>query len=123
MRISDWSSDVCSSDLAHRTWLDRRHPAKAPLSDPRRAPGHLLGNGVRFGRAADVLAAGEGIETMLAPKSVLPDLPRIASLSANHLAALDTPPMLARLYVARERAAAGRLAAGGRHARGRGGRG
>ena len=34
-----------------RTWLDPRRPAKAPLADPRRALGHLLGNGVRFGAA------------------------------------------------------------------------
>jgi len=103
----------------HRTWLDRQRPEKAPLADPRRALGHLLGNGVRFGRATDVLAAGEGIETMLALKSVLPDLPMIAALSANHLAALDLGPMLARLYVARDRDAAGRLAAERLHARGR----
>ena len=103
----------------HRTWLDRQRPEKAPLADPRRALGHLLGNGVRFGRATDVLAAGEGIETMLALKSVLPDLPMIAALSANHLAALDLAPMLARLYVARDRDAAGRMAAERLHARGR----
>ncbi len=103
----------------HRTWLDRQRPAKAPLADPRRALGQLLGNGVRFGRATDVLAAGEGIETMLALKSVLPDLPMIAALSANHLAALDLAPMLARLYVARDRDAAGRMAAERLHARGR----
>ena len=35
----------------HRTWLDRIRPDKAPLPDPRRALGHLLGNGVRFGHA------------------------------------------------------------------------
>jgi hypothetical protein len=103
----------------HRTWLDRQRPAKAPLADPRRALGQLLGNGVRFGRVTDVLAAGEGIETMLALKSVLPDLPMIAALSANHLAALDLAPMLARLYVARDRDAAGRMAAERLHARGR----
>ena len=103
----------------HRTWLDRQRPEKAPLADPRRALGHLLGNGVRFGRATDVLAAGEVIETMLALKSVLPDLPMIAALSANHLAALDLAPMLARLYVARDRDAAGRMAAERLHARGR----
>ncbi len=102
----------------HRTWLDRQRPEKAPLADPRRALGQLLGNGVRFGRATDVLAAGEGIETMLALKSVLPDLPMIAALSANHLAALDLAPMLARLYVARDRDAAGRMAAERLHARG-----
>ena len=69
--------------------------------------GCLLGNGVRFGKAADIVAAGEGIETMLALKSVLPDLPMIAGLSANHLAALDLPSSLRRLYVARDNDAAG----------------
>src|SRR5487761_1240557 len=49
-----------------RTWLDRTCPDKAPVTDPRRALGHLLGNGVRFGKPGDTLAAGEGVETMLA---------------------------------------------------------
>jgi hypothetical protein len=103
-----------------RTWLDSRRPDKAPLADPRRALGHLLGNGVRFGRASDILAIGEGVETMLAPKSVLPSLPVIAGLSANHLAALDLSPApgsgpgqaLLRLYVARDNDAAGLKVAG-----------
>jgi hypothetical protein len=93
-----------------RTWLDHKRPAKAPLADPRRAMGSLLGNGVRFGKAVDIAAAGEGIETMLALKSVLPGLPMIAGLSANHLAALDLPPSLRRLYVARDNDKAGLLA-------------
>ena len=95
----------------HRTWLDRAHSSKPPLTDPRKALGHLLGNGVRFGIARDVVAAGEGIETMLSLKSILPTLPMIAALSANHLAALDLPPSLRRLYVALDNDAAGRLAA------------
>ncbi|MGA8551374.1 MAG: toprim domain-containing protein [Stellaceae bacterium] len=94
-----------------RTWLDPRRSDKAPLVDPRRALGHLLGNGVRFGKAADILAAGQGVETMLALKSVLPSLPVIAGLSANHLAALDLPPALSRLYIARDNDAAGLRAA------------
>jgi hypothetical protein len=94
-----------------RTWLDRNRPAKAPIADPRRAMGHLLGNGVRFGTPSDILAAGEGIETMLALKSALPDLPMIAGLSANHLAALALPPLLRRLYVARDNDAEGLRAA------------
>jgi hypothetical protein len=94
-----------------RTWLDPHRPAKAPLADPRRAMGNLLGNGVHFGTAADILAAGEGIETMLALKDALPLLPMIAGLSANHLAALDLPPALRRLYVARDNDAAGLHAA------------
>lgn len=102
-----------------RTWLDPRRSDKALLADPRRALGNLLGNGVRFGTATDILAAGEGVETMLALKSVLPSLPVIAGLSANHLAALDLPPApgwgsgqaLRRLYVARDNDAAGLRAA------------
>ena len=80
------------------------------LPDPRRALGHLLGNGVRFGRAEDVLLAGEGIETVLSLKSILPRMPMIAALSANHLAALEFTAGLARLYVAQDRDAAGHTA-------------
>jgi len=64
--------------------------------------GHLLGNGVRFGVAADVMAAGEGIETMLSLRSIMPTLPMLAALSANHLAALLFPATLRRLYIARD---------------------
>ena len=64
--------------------------------------GQLLGHGVRFGVATTVLAAGEGIETMLSLRSVLPTLPMVAALSAAHLAALLFPPDLHRLYIARD---------------------
>ena len=109
-----------------------RHPAhlarSAGIRARRRSP-------IRAGRSAicsatasasasptDVLAAGEGIETMLALKSVLPDLPMIAGLSANHLAALDLAPRWRRLYVARDNDAAGLIAAERLHDRGARGR-
>jgi hypothetical protein len=103
-----------------RTWLDRTRPDKAPIADPRRALGHLLGNGVRFGAGTDAVVAGEGIETVLALKSVLPKLAMVAALSANHLAALDLGPgqALRRLYVALDNDAAGRGAAKRLHERG-----
>jgi hypothetical protein len=44
---------------------------------------------------------------MLALKSVLPDLPMAAALSANHLAAFDLPGELQRLYIARDNDPAG----------------
>ena len=110
-----------------RTWLDRTRPAKAPLTDPRRALGQLLGNAVRFGKpepapeqAEDILAAGEGVETMLALKSVLPLLPMAAGLSANHLPAFELPLALRRLYIARDNDAAGLNAAERLHERGAG---
>jgi len=94
-----------------RTWLARDGSGKAPLATPRRAMGHLLGHGVRLGRAGDVVAAGEGLETMLALREVLPALPMVAALSATHLAALIPPPGLRRLYVARDNDRVGRRAA------------
>ena len=87
---------------AHRTWLLPDGSDKAPVETPRRAMGHLLGHGVRFGVAQDVLAAGEGIETVLSARSGLPKMPMMAALSAAHLAAILFPPSLRRLYIVRD---------------------
>jgi hypothetical protein len=92
---------------AHRTWLDPDgfHPArlgKAPIDTPRRAMGELLGHAVRFGVAGEVMAVGEGIETMLSLRCVLPTMPMAAALSAAHLAAILFPDNLRRLYIARD---------------------
>ncbi|KAF0097325.1 MAG: hypothetical protein FD144_5217 [Rhodospirillaceae bacterium] len=95
---------------AHRTWLDPSGHDKAPIASPRRAMGHLLGHGVRFGVAGDVMAAGEGIETILSLRVIMPTLPMVAALSANHLSALLLPPTLRRLYVARDADRAGDVA-------------
>jgi hypothetical protein len=92
---------------AHRTWLDPSGHDKAPVDTPRRAMGDLLGHAVRFGVVHDVMAAGEGIETMLSLRSVLPTMPMVAALSAKHLAAILFPATLRRLYVARDRDPAG----------------
>ena len=95
----------------HRTWLDPSGLLKAPIKTPRRAMGNLLGNAVRFGVCDDVLAAGEGIETMLSLRSVMPIMPMAAALSAAHLSALLFPPGLRRLYIARDNDPAGHGAA------------
>ncbi|MFT8990852.1 MAG: toprim domain-containing protein [Gluconobacter albidus] len=86
----------------HRTWLATEGRGKAPVEMPRRAMGDLLGNAVRFGTTSDVLAAGEGIETVLSLRKVMPDLPLAACLSSAHLAAMAFPPTLRRLYVLRD---------------------
>src|SRR3546814_20179093 len=115
MRISDWSSDVCSSDLpscwyranqddapgappafpaliaavtdtdgtitgVHRHWLNSAPRDKAQVATPRRAIGDLLGNGVRFGTAGPVMAAGEGLATMQSLQKQLPPIPKLAPL-------------------------------------------
>ena len=87
---------------AHRTWLDPSGRDKAAIDTPRRAMGNLLGNAVRFDVARDVLAAGEGIETMLSLRCVMPTMPMVAALSAAHLAAILFPATLRRLYIARD---------------------
>ncbi|MGY4199225.1 hypothetical protein ACVI1L_005159 [Bradyrhizobium sp. USDA 4516] len=107
--VTNLNGRICG---AHRTWLDpdgfdRIRLGKAPIDTPRRAMGDLLGNAVRFGLVDDVLAAGEGIETMLSLRCVLPTLPMAAALSANHLSAMLLPPGLRRLYIARDADAAG----------------
>lgn len=95
----------------HRTWLDLSGRSKAPIDTPRRAMGLLLGNAVRFGLGDDVLAAGEGIETMLSLRCALPTLPMASALSANHLAAMLLRSSLRRLYIARDADRAGEAVA------------
>ena len=107
--VTDLSGSVTG---AHRTWLDPRGFSeatlgKAPLETPRRAMGDLLGYAVRFGIAGEVLAAGEGIETMLSLRCVLPAMPMVAALSAAHLSAILFPDELRRLYIARDNDPAG----------------
>lgn len=113
-RTETWPALIASvSDLdghqtgAHRTWLDpngfsESELGKAPIETPRRAMGDLLGHAVRFGVAGEVMAAGEGIETMLSLRCVLPEMPMAAALSAGHLAAILFPETLRRLYIVRD---------------------
>ena len=92
---------------AQRTWLAPSGRDKAPIDTPRRALGHLLGNAVRFGVAGEVMAAGEGIETMLSLRCALPAMPMVAALSAAHLGQLLFPDTLRRHYLAHDDDSAG----------------
>lgn len=91
----------------HRTWLDPSGWAKAAVASPRRAMGNMLGHAIRFGLADDTMVAGEGIETVLSLREVVPTIPMIAATSSAHLAAIQFPPSLRRLFVARDRDKAG----------------
>jgi phage/plasmid primase-like uncharacterized protein len=95
----------------HRTFLDPKRNAKAGVSSPRRALGAILGNGVCFGVIDDFAIIGEGIETVLSLKSVLPDAPMVAALSAAHLAAWKIPAGLRRLLIAADNDRTGQNAA------------
>ncbi len=100
----------------HRTYLarpvtpDLPDHGKAQIATPRRAIGNLLGNAVRFGRACDLLLVGEGIETVLSLRCLMPDMPMAAALSAGHLGSIRFPVGLRRLYVAYDNDAEGAAA-------------
>jgi hypothetical protein len=96
----------------HRTWLDPDGGGKAQVDDPRRALGGLLGNAVRFAfpvrSPVPVMAAGEGLESILSLSHVMPAMPMVSALTANHLAAFRLPAGCVRLYIAADADAAGR---------------
>ncbi|MBP1847392.1 hypothetical protein J2046_005676 [Rhizobium petrolearium] len=114
--IAAVTNDAGAITGVHRTYLssglDPNGVGKAKLDDPRRALGGLLGNGVRFRFPVDapipVIAAGEGLETMLSLSHVMPGMPIVAALTANHLAAFRFPSGCQRLYIAADADAAGR---------------
>jgi len=93
-----------------RTFLKRDGAGKAPVDSPRRSKGDVMGNGVRFGAPDWVLAAGEGTETTLSLRSVLPALPLVAATSSSHLSGLVFPPSLRALVVIRDNDPAGDMA-------------
>lgn len=102
--ITDLRGDLTG---VHRTFLSLHEPIKAPISEPKRSLGRMMGHGVRFGMANNVLLAGEGLETVLSLHSLLPWIPAVAALTATHLARLELPSTLARLYIARDNDKAG----------------
>lgn len=91
----------------HRTWLNSDGSARAAVASPRRAMGNILGSAIRFGQASDVMIAGEGIETVLSLREILPTMPMAAATSSAHLASILFSSELRRLYVARDRDKAG----------------
>jgi hypothetical protein len=84
---------------------------KAPIDPPRKAMGELYGCAVRFGAPGEIMAVGEGVETVLSLRSALPSMPMAAALSAGNLAAMCIPNGLRRLYIAQDDDPAGERAA------------
>ena len=84
-----------------RIFLARDGLGKAPIDDPKRALGLIHGHGVWLGqRRSDTLIVGEGLETMLALRMLLPSIPCVATLAAGHLPAFTLPDSLSRLIIA-----------------------
>lgn len=95
----------------NRIWLREDGRGLADIAEPKKCQGNLYGNGVWFGRSTEILIAGEGMETILSLKTARPDIPMVAALTANHLAALKLPTGLKHLVIARDNDEAGQRAA------------
>lgn len=115
---SEWPAIIAAvTNLAgditgvHRTWLARDGSGKAPLETPRRSMGDILGSAIWLGSPETVCAVGEGLETVLALRSLMPGMCVAAATSANHLALVDIPQGVQRLYTAVDNDVAGRNAA------------
>lgn len=93
-----------------RTWLDAERGTVADIASPKRVMGNLLGNAVRFGAPGPVLAAGEGIETMLSVGTALPRLSLAACLTATHLGLFEVPDGVRELWICRDNDEAGERA-------------
>lgn len=87
----------------HRTWIDARTLGNGARGHVTLGDGYLLGHGVQFGVPQQVMIAGEGLETVLSLRTIMPSLPMVA--------ALLLPGALRRLDVARDEDAAGEKAA------------
>jgi hypothetical protein len=94
----------------HRTWLDPSGCLKAAVPSPRRSLGEIAGHGVWFGAVDDVMAVGEGLETVLSVHTAVPAMPMAAALSSGHLGVFRPPYTLRRLYIAQDNDPAGQLA-------------
>jgi hypothetical protein len=106
--ITDNAGDITG---VQRLFLAPGGIDKAAIAEPKRSLGEVLGNAIRIGEAHDVMAVGEGLETMLSNRSLLPAMPVAACTSANHLAVFIPPLALKRLYIAHDHGRAGVAAA------------
>ena len=103
-----------------RTWLDPQPAGQgaARRSAPRARPSARQRRALRHARPTSSPPA-KASRPCWRSNPCCRSLPVIAGLSANHLAALDLPPALRRLYVARDNDAAGLHAAERLRERGR----
>ncbi len=120
----------------HRTYIDPDGAGKATITDPETgraaparklrtlAPGASRGAAIRLYPLAETLIVAEGIETAIAARIAVPELPAWAAVSSGGIARLRVPPGVREVIVAAdhdphgagERAArdlAGRLRADG----------
>jgi putative DNA primase/helicase len=75
----------------HRTFLRADGSGKSHLEPQRAALGPISGGAIRFTKAVDRLALGEGIETCLSIAQACPDLAVWSAISASNLPRVELP--------------------------------
>lgn len=75
----------------HRTYLDKQHARKAPVTPVKKSLGAIRGGSVHLARCGDTIGLCEGIETGLAAMA-LTGKPTWACLSTGGLMAIELPP-------------------------------
>lgn len=88
----------------HRIYIARDGRGKAPVEDPKKdmaKPSDIIktGSAIFLDPPAEVMAIGEGIETMLSVRSTYPSLACWATATANMLQAVNLPKGLKRLFI------------------------
>jgi hypothetical protein len=97
----------------HRTFLTLDGTKKAPVSANRMMLGPCLAAAVRFAKAAEEIAVGEGIESCLSVAQVRPGMAVWAALSTSGLKAVQLPPEATSIVILADADAPGEEAAQG----------
>jgi len=112
--IAAFTNDKGDVTGLHRTFLDVSGTGKAAIENPRKAMGEISGSSIRFsattGSDDAVQLVGEGIETVLSLRTLMPSLAMQAAGSSSHLAAIPFGASLRRLYIAHDNDEAGSAA-------------
>src|SRR3546814_6584137 len=111
MRISDWSSDVCSSDLGSdpldlvRREIERwrNHFADLDAAAELLADELRLGAGDLYGAVAERLRVKHQLSIRILPADVMPDLLRRLDRHARHLQLSEMLEASARNFAAADR--------------------
>lgn len=85
---------------------------KAPVENPKKVIGTIAPGAVRVGDITNRrLIVGEGVETILAVRTALPDYAVAATLTTRHLERFEPPDELLELWIARDAGEPGARAA------------
>lgn len=95
----------------HRTFLRADGKVKAPVTGNKMMIGKCRGGAVRFGKAGEKLAIGEGIETCLSVAQECPDLPVWAALSTSGLKTVVVPDAVNEIVILADNDVPGEMAA------------